>query len=330
VIGLLAVGLDTTVGWRPLIGPRARPLTGRTFEHTPARLARGRYLAEHVSGCMECHSPHDWSSHDAPTTVGLEGAGQDLSVEKGLPGRVVAPNLTPDVQTGAGTWSDDALARAIREGIGHDGRALFPLMPFEQFRTMSDEDMASIVVFLRTLTPAHHLLPATSVAFPVNYLMRAIPEPILQPVATQRPADSAARGAYLVTIAACSACHTPQRRGAPISAMSFGGGFVLNGPWGRVASANLTPDPSGIPYYDERLFVNTIRTGRVVARPLNQVMPWHAYRNMTDEDLTAIFGYLKTLAPVRTPRRQLLATDLLSARPDDARRRQPQSGVPGP
>ena len=52
-----------------------------------------------------------------------------------LPGRIVAPNLTPDPETGAGTWSDDQFARAIREGIGHDGRALFPIMPYQHYRS---------------------------------------------------------------------------------------------------------------------------------------------------------------------------------------------------
>jgi len=81
----------------------------------------------------------------------------------------VAPNLTPDPETGSGNWSDDALARAIREGAGHDGRALFPMMPYENFRYLSDEDVASIVVFLRTLPPVRNPLPTTRLIFPVKY-----------------------------------------------------------------------------------------------------------------------------------------------------------------
>jgi hypothetical protein len=81
--------------------------------------------------------------------------------------------------------------------------------------------------------------------------------------------------------------------------MDFAGGFILDGPWGRVASANLTPDPSGIPYYDEAMFVQALRTGFVKARKLNQIMPWHTYRGMTDEDLAAMFAYIKTFKPIR-------------------------------
>jgi hypothetical protein len=80
--------------------------------------------------------------------------------------------------------------------------------------------------------------------------------------------------------------------------MDFAGGFVHEGPWGRVASANITPDASGIAYYDQGLFFQAVRTGYVRTRKLSQIMPWHELRHMTDEDLAAIFAYLGTLKPV--------------------------------
>ena len=83
-----------------------------------------------------------------------------------LPGHVVAPNISPDPEAGAATWTDDQLARAIREGIGHDGRALFPMMPYEDFRQMSDEDVGSIVVYLRSLPAVHNHLSKTEIIFP--------------------------------------------------------------------------------------------------------------------------------------------------------------------
>jgi len=296
---LLVTGITFTIGWRPFIGPRARPLTNRVFERTPERLMRGKYLVESVTACLDCHSPHDWTKHDAPIPAGMEGAGGDLTLMKGLPGAVVAPNLTPDPETGVGTWSDDALARAIREGIGHDGRTLFPMMPYPSYRRLSDEDLASIVVYLRSLPPVRNPLPKTEIIFPVKYLIRGVPEPVTEPVAATDVSDPVKRGAFLMGIAACADCHTPVDQGRPIANMEFGGGRVFEGPWGRVASANLTPDPSGIPYYDEALFLQAMRTGYVKARPLNQIMPWHVYRGMTDDDLKAIFAYLKTLKPVK-------------------------------
>ena len=68
---------------------------------------------------------------------------------------------------------------------------------------------------------------------------------------------------------------------------------------GRVASANITPDPSGISYYNEAIFLGVMRTGFVKARQLNQIMPWSNYRHLAEEDLKAIFAYLQTLKPVR-------------------------------
>ena len=295
---ILVTGISLSIGWRPFIGPSARPLDNRKFEPTAARLERGKYLTHAVAGCADCHSPHDWSQHDAPVPEGREFAGQDFSILKGLPGHIVAPNLTPDAETGAGQWSDDTLARAIREGIGHDGRALFPFMPYEHFRSLSDEDLASIIVYLRSVPAVRNALPKTEIIFPVKYLIRSVPQPLTAPVAPPDISDPVKRGAFLVNLAACGECHTPQVRGQPIQGMNFAGGLMFDGPWGKVASANLTPDPSGIPHYDETRFVETMRTGYVGARKLSQIMPWHAFRNMTDEDLKSIFAYLRTLPPV--------------------------------
>lgn len=298
LLAVLAVGITLTIGWRPFLGPRARPLTSRVFERTPARWARGKYIVEHEAACADCHSPHDWGKHDAPIPDGMEGAGQDMSKLKGLPGYIVAPNLTPDSETGSGTWSDDALARAIREGIGHDGRTLFPIMPYENYRRMPDEDLASVVVFLRSLPPVRNSLPKTEIIFPVKYLMRSTPQPVTNPVAAPDISDPVKRGEFLVTMAGCKDCHTPMEKGQALPNMELSGGQVFEGPWGSVASPNLTPDPSGIPYYDETLFLQAIRTGYVRARPLNQIMPWRHYGGMTDDDLKAIFAYLKTVKPI--------------------------------
>ncbi len=297
---LVVTAISATIGWRPIFGPKARPLTSRKFEFTPQRLERGRYLATSVTGCFGCHSEHDWKSHGAPIVPGTTGAGEVMPFAD-LPGRVVAPNITSDVATGVGGWTDDELARAIREGISRDGRTLFPMMPYEHFRKMSDEDLASIIVFLRTVPPIRRELPKTEIIFPVKYLMRSAPEPVNEPVssADATSADPVKRGAYLVNLADCAFCHTPHVRGQPVAHMDFAGGMVLTGPWGSVASANLTPDASGINYYDEALFIQTLRTGYVRARELKPIMPYWEYGRMRDEDLKAIFAYLRTVKPVK-------------------------------
>lgn len=296
---LLAIGITFTIGWRPFIGPRARALTNVKFQRTPERLARGRYLVENVTACVNCHSPHDWTKRDAPIPLGMEAGGQDMSLLKGLPGRIVASNISPDPETGAGDWTDDMLARAIREGIGHDGRALFPIMPYQDFASLSDEDLASIIVYLRSLPPVRNQLPPTQVIFPVGYLIRSVPQPLSAPVPQPDLSTALKRGDYLATIASCADCHTPQDgHGQPLPGMDYGGGLLFDGPWGRVASANITPDPSGISYYGLALFTQALRTGFVTARPLNQIMPWGNYEGMTDEDIAAVFAKTKTLKPV--------------------------------
>ncbi len=298
VIAILAVVITRTIGWRPVIGPRARALKGRKFESTPARLARGEYLVQHVTPCVMCHSAHDFNQPGFPLIPGTMLAGIHFD-EQGMPGEVYSTNITPDPESGAGKWTDDQLARAIREGIGHDGRALFPMMPYQRLHAMSDEDLASVVVYLRTVPAVPHKQPDTKLIFPVNRLINGAPEPIDVPVPEPDRSTPEKRGAYLVRLATCADCHnTGDEHGQDIPGLEFSGGNVFVGPWGSVASANITPDPSGISYYDEKLFIQTIRTGSVGVRPLNPVMPWPIFQGMTDRDLADIFAYLRTLKPV--------------------------------
>lgn len=286
---VVLIAIHFTIGWRPFLGPKKRPLTNRQFERTPERLARGRYLTQSLLGCEVCHSPRDWTQHGAPMTAGMELAGQLLPLP-GFPGTLVAPNLTPDPETGSASWSDDQIARAIREGVKHDDSILFPMMPYSEYRNLSDEDLAAVVVYVRSLTPVRNPLPASHVNFPVNYLVRGAAEPVTAPVKGPESADPVARGKYMVHVG-CG-CHTP------VDKLPYAGGEHLAGPWGDVTSANLTPDPSGIGYFSEATFIGALRTGYVGARKLNSIMPFGNLKNLTDDDLKAIFAYLQTLPPV--------------------------------
>jgi mono/diheme cytochrome c family protein len=298
IVVVAIIAIPAVVGIRPFIGPRMRPVTNRVYEPTPQRLERGQYLAANVSACLVCHSPHDWTKHDLPTPPGMTAAGEMFPLA-GLPGAVTAPNLTPDPETGLGRWSDDEIARAIREGVDRDGHTLFPLMPYQRYRHLSDEDLASIVVYLRSLPAVRNALPPTKIIFPVKYLIRNAPEPITSPVSEPDVSTPVAHGKYLVEIAGCADCHTPQQRGQPLPGMNFAGGFVFDGPWGhRVAAANITPDATGFSYDNEAMFASAMRAGYVKGRALSPIMPWIAYRGLTDPDLLAIFSYLKTVPPV--------------------------------
>jgi len=286
---LVIAAITLTVGWRPILGPSKRATNDRQFERTPERVTRGQYLTLNLLSCTICHSSRDWTQFGAPQIPGKELAGQILSFP-GLPGTIVAPNLTPDPATGAANWTDDQIARSIREGIKHDGTTIFPMMPYRGYKNLSDEDVASVVVYLRSLAPIHNPLPASKINFPVNYLVRSAPEPITTPVPTPA-SDPISRGKYLVSVG-CG-CHNVNEK------LPYAGGDSLSGPWGSVTSANITPDASGISYYTEATFITALRTGYVGARKLNSIMPFGEFKGLTDDDLKAIYAYLRTLQPIK-------------------------------
>ncbi|MBA3913569.1 MAG: c-type cytochrome [Acidobacteriales bacterium] len=297
IVVVFALAVTFTVGWRPFLGPRTRPATSRTFERTPERLARGRYIFV-THACIDCHAGSDNPQISAPIATGTPASGEVLPFP-GLPGRIVASNLTADAETGLGRWSDDEIARAIREGVSRDDRALFPMMPYRNYRSMSDEDVEALVVYLRSLPAVRHPLEPTQVAFPVKYLINSAPEPLTEPVRGPDPQDALAVGKYLVTTVACDACHTPQVKGEAVPGMNYAGGVSFTEGQMRAASANITPDASGIGYYDEALFLQAMRTGQVRARKLDPLMPYQAFSNFRGSDLKAMFAYLRTLPPVR-------------------------------
>jgi mono/diheme cytochrome c family protein len=315
-IGLVAIGIVLLIAmgtpallmgpqvyaaaWRAYVaGPRQRPLRDVKFERTEERRKRGEYLSQSVLGCFRCHSDRAWNAPGAPPVTGKEGSGH-VFTEDGRPW-LVAPNITSDAETGNGRWTDDMIARAIREGIGHDGRMLHPQMWYGAFHDLSDEDVASVVVYLRSLPAIHNPLPQTRIPFGRRINYANLPQPITGPVPSPDQSDAVKRGEYLANIADCAGCHTSwYHPDAPIFAKLFGGGNAIAGPNGTViVSPNITSDASGISYYDEPLFISAMRTGHVRARVLNPVMPWWWYGKLTDDDLKAVFAYLRAQPQVK-------------------------------
>jgi mono/diheme cytochrome c family protein len=277
---------------------------GRAFRASvsPGRLERGRYLVEGVAHCFMCHGEQDYAHGSSLPLPGRKGVGQVLKGElydgafstDGL----VCPNITPDKETGAGTWSDAQFERAIRHGIGHDGRELSDYMPYAFFRSMTDEDVASVIVYIRSLPAVRNPLPKSNVPFEIKVNLH----PEMEPKLPAEASEQVKHGWYLVRLAQCNDCHTPNdEKGNARIEMMFGGGQRMAGAWGDVVTPNITLDPSGISHYDEAMFLKTIRTGHASGgvRELNTFMPYRYFRNMTDEDLKAIFAFLRTVPPVR-------------------------------
>ncbi len=282
------IGCDNKAGGERLI---PRQLRNYQFERTSLRVERGRYLVA-LGECFGCHSPID-STLLLPLP-GKEGIGDIIDTV----GPVVAPNITPDVETGAGSWTDDMFVRAIREGFGHDGRPLHSSMRSEYYGILTEEDVASVVVYLRSLPPVRHELP--KIVWPDG--QRGYREgPMSTPASPGELLDTLGLGGYLVRYARCEHCHSPvDSFGNKKPGLRFAGGTIgINDSTEVIVSKNLTQDPTGIPYYDEALFIQTIRTGRVGGvRELNPWMEWPYLRNMTDDDLKAVFKYLQVQPPV--------------------------------
>ena len=242
VIVALAAGAGA---WLSLKKPAQRPASADKVAMTPERIARGKYLAEHVSACLDCHSDHVLA-YSLPVKPGTEGLGGYIFDKKvGFPGVVAAQNITQDPADGLGKWTDGEIMRAMREGIDRNGDALFPMMPYQHLRIMSDDDAKAIVAYLRTLKPLPNHVPDKKIDFPVNLFVKLAPKPLDGPVPPPDRKDSVAYGKYLATIGGCYECHTPHdRHHAVVAAQAFTGGWEMAGPWGRNFTANLTPDPA--------------------------------------------------------------------------------------
>ncbi|HOJ02737.1 MAG TPA: cytochrome c [Bacteroidota bacterium] len=307
LLALLAVIVVALVGgyaYMMLAFPNVGDAPDISVAITPERVARGKYLAENVSMCIDCHSKRDYSRFAAPVVPGTEGMGGERFDEKmGLPGTFTSSNITP---AGLREWTDGELYRAITSGVSRDGRVLFPIMPYPNFGKMDKEDIYSIIAYLRTLPAIEHEVPKGEANFPMSLIMRTIPASAAHET-RPLPTDRVAYGKYLVNAAACAECHTPMEKGAPVPGKEFAGGSAFELPNGTLRTANLTPDrETGIGAWTEDMFVQRFKAyadsaAHEVSVPeggFNTVMPWLFYSRMTDEDLRAIYAYLRTRKPV--------------------------------
>ncbi|WP_207533301.1 c-type cytochrome [Desertivirga arenae] len=273
-------------------------------ELTPQRIARGKYLANNVTVCIDCHSTRDWSKLAGPldsTGIGIGGEKFDDNV--GFPGEVEVPNITP---FNLKNWTDGELFRAITCGVKKDGSAIFPIMPYTSYSKMDKEDIYSIIAYIRTLPSKVSKPNERKLDFPLNFLVNTMPvKTASQPVPAV--SDQLAYGAYLVNSAACRDCHTQEEKGKFIEGMDFAGGRPFKIPGATISSANITPDvESGIGKWTKEAFIARFKAfekshelPKVKQGEFQTIMPWNMYAGMKTTDLEAIFAYLKTLKPVK-------------------------------
>jgi len=236
-----------------LISKYARPLTNVTFASSPSRLQRGEYLVNGVLRCFHCHAEADTTKPGHPPFADKLGGGRLLRKTDST--HLYAPNISPDKETGAGNWTDDMLVRALRDGIGHDGRAL-TYMPWWVFRKLSEEDLASVIVYLRSIPPVKNKLPERLLSREREQQLQN-EERSMADAAVPAPDTSTllAKGKYLVTIGECEGCHTAWYKRNP--GVFGGGNMIANDETDSVVvSANISSDITGIGGWDDETFKN--------------------------------------------------------------------------
>jgi mono/diheme cytochrome c family protein len=251
-----------------------------------ASVERGDYLVNSIAACGSCHTP-----------LGPDGyvAAQELGgrlVEETPAFTAIAPNITPAGRVK--DWSDAQLAKAIREGIRPDGSVIGMPMPFEVYKGLSDTDLASIVMYLRTV-PAVENDPGKSV---YNVPLPPAWGPPIVSVADVPEGVTAEYGAYLAgPMGHCTVCHTTFGPQGPMLDTALGaGGQEFHGPWGTSVAANLTP--TGLSGYSDAEVATLITTGtRPDGSKLLPPMSVSHYAKMTSDDVQAVVLYLRSLPP---------------------------------
>ena len=264
----------------------------------PAVVAKGEYLVNGAAACAYCHVPREqWDRLARGERLPLTGHHLFR-----LPfGEIYSANLTPDPATGIGRRSDAELARVLRFGVRADGRAAFPLMEFQ----LSDEDLAAVASYLRAQPATSHAVPEHRLTQFGKALMAFAITPT-RPATTPRVKSPTGatieRGEYLANnVSSCVSCHTDRGPNGALVGPPFGGGQrmdVAADPTKVFVTPNLTPDPATSPVgaWSEDTFVVRFRAGEVVP---GSPMPWGAFARFTDDDVRAIYRYLRNLPPNR-------------------------------
>jgi mono/diheme cytochrome c family protein len=275
---------------------------------------RGEYLTR-AGDCVACHT--------ADKSRPFAG-GQPI----GTPfGTIYTSNITPDAETGIGTWTDAEFLRAMREGIGKDGKRLYPAFPYPSYTRVAERDLLAIRAYLNTVAPVHYTPPGNELAFPFNqrWLMffwnllnfdrgRFVPDPKQNPLWN--------RGAYLVEgLGHCEECHTPRNFMQGLKTTDRFSGEVQAG-W---LAYNITPDKThGIGDWSDEDLTHYLATGVAPGRasaagPMASVVA-NSTQYLSTEDLRAICVYLRTIAPVAGGATRVRARDQWGKPVDDVER----------
>jgi mono/diheme cytochrome c family protein len=253
-------------------------------------IEHGRYMAT-AADCTACHT--------APGGEPFAGGG---ALETPF-GTLLAPNITPDVQTGIGGWTDDEFVDALQRGIGHDGIHLYPAMPYVYYTKLTREDAIAIRAFLATVQPVHNLVVANQLPFPFNQResMAAWNTLYFKPGGFKLDASQSSewnRGAYLVEGAEhCSLCHTPKNAMGADESGEVMQGSVLQSWYAPNLTGNHRIGLGAWSIDDIALYLKTGRNRFGIASGPMADAVTHSTSHLTDADVQAMAVYLKSLPP---------------------------------
>lgn len=237
---------------------------------------RGEYLVK-VAACRGCHTPRD---------AGAAALSGGTRFGNG-PSAVVAPNITPDAETGIGSWSEQQIITAIRQGLRPDGTHIRPPMPQAAYRTMSDRDAEAIAAFLKSVPPVHNAVAqAATEARPPQHN-----QPSSAVVPDAPAGDAVARGRYIAnSLAHCTECHDRSPEAATQTSNETA--HVFRGPWGAVAAPDITA--AVLARFTDAELAGIITKGvRPDGSTLVGPMPIAGYASLTSDDLAAVIAYLR-------------------------------------
>jgi mono/diheme cytochrome c family protein len=282
-------------------------LLGVISLHTSARaqsdnkelIAKGQYIFALAGGCA-CHTIPKGS---------LNAGGREFPIPTGS---VYSTNITSDKETGIGGWTDQQIVDALTKGLSRDGSRILPVMPYEKYSGMAQQDVKSLIAYLRTLKPIKKATPSLKTWAP---LLRSVGTLVYlkgfgrfssSPAAA--PSDGVERGRYLADhVSICGDCHTPRNAiGVPNQSLYLAGASKKIGPLGN-AVANITPDKeTGIGEWKREDIVEVLHSGtkpdldnvQGLMYEVIQGAPY-GYKDMKKEDASAIADYLKSVQPIK-------------------------------
>ena len=255
---------------------------------------RGAYLVNGIGGCNNCHTPRgSGGALDPQLDKRLSGSTQTFQAPQYT---VKGSNLTPDNETGLGRWSDGEIKNALTQGKSRDGRILAPNMPSSVYGFLTLRDQDAIIAYLRTIPAIKNAVQKPEYKAPFEIT----PFPNIKTMDEADLKVPIKRGQYLMGLGHCIVCHS---KGSPPDKMDYvnglGGGGRKFGPQQNIVAANLTT--KGVASWTFAEFKRALtegvsRDGRKLNPPMADFAQY--YKIVTDDDLNAIFAYMKTLKPV--------------------------------